>query len=387
MSRRIAWIRWLVGGSLLSLWAQKVCPVDKAFLRGPLSPMQTQAKAKDTLDTLWVPVVFHLIASDSAGWLPAYRIGDQLRALNRDFRPARIQFYLPRFGPGGGPTCGVTWTLSPLAQHDWTYQEDTLKKLLYWPTDSFLNIWVVESMTLNTIGYARALGDTVGMPGMVLVTSVVGDQRDMQAPFDRGRTAVHEMGHVFSLYHPFEGGCVGTTPQTCASEGDEICDTPPQRNPTYGCPTPIPNTCTETPQDLPDPIHNLMGYVDDSCMYEFTSLQIDRMRAFLSTFGAALISPENAQARGRQALVSEDCAAITALSPSPEPSGFRVRRFPWGIAIEGEQNCGYRLYDVWGRLCHWSSSCEVPMEGLPAGIYLLQVGPHTAPRYMRFLWP
>lgn len=387
MSLRVLLRGLLVAGSGLTGWAQKVCPVDKAFLRGSFPAPQTYAMAKDTLDTLWVPVVFHLIAADSAGWLPAYRVGDQLTALNRDFRSARIQFYLPRFGPGGGPTCGVTWTLSPLAHHDWTSQEDTLKALIYWPTDSFLNIWVVESMVLNTIGYARALGDTVGMPGIVLVASVVGNQRGVQPPFDWGRTAVHEMGHVFSLYHPFEGGCVGTTPQTCATEGDEICDTPPQRNPTYGCPTPIPNTCTETPQDLPDPIHNLMGYVDDSCMYEFTPLQIARMRAFLVTFGAILISPENGQARG-QALSSRDtCASLTALLPALLSPGLIVRRLPWGISLEGVESSEYRLYDVWGRLCRWGLGSEVPMEGLPAGIYLLQVGMYPNSRYIRFSWP
>jgi len=48
-------------GLLALLWAQeRYCPVDKVFLRW--STAQRTQQVEDTGDTLWVPVVFHVIA-------------------------------------------------------------------------------------------------------------------------------------------------------------------------------------------------------------------------------------------------------------------------------------------------------------------------------------
>ena len=375
---------WFFWGVVSLLFGQRVCPVDKAFLRVKQSAVALQPRQSHT-DTLWVPVVFHLIAQDSSGWLPDSRIASQMRALNRDFAQAKIQFYLPRYGPQGEPTCGVTRTLSPYANHDWTSEENTLKNLIQWPPDSFVNIWVVERMVLNTIGYARALRDTEGVAGVVLVASVVGDRDGAQVPYDWGRTAVHEMGHVFSLYHPFEGGCVGMTPQTCATEGDEICDTPPQARPHYGCPSPVPNTCSETPTDRPDPLDNLMGYVDDSCMEVFTPQQAARMRDFLIQAGPALISEENHVRRGRTLAPAEACAAVAAL-----PS---VSQLPLHWSVEGSvlrihspDPCTISLYDALGRQILRTEGVEVSVAHLPEGAYVGRIERQGIVQFFRFWW-
>jgi hypothetical protein len=60
-------------------------------------------------------------------------------------------------------------------------------------------------------------------------------------------TAVHEVGHWFNLFHPFEGGCHGS---------DYVSDTPPSKWTIGGCPVGI-QTCG---QGLFDPIHNYMMY-------------------------------------------------------------------------------------------------------------------------------
>ena len=298
------------------------------------------------------------------------RVLDQLYALNRDFRQAKIQFYLPAYGPSGEPTCGITWTLSHFgAAHDYRTEEDSLKSLIYWPTDSFINIWVVERTADNTIGYARALSDPVSLPGIVLVQAVTGNRAGTQWPFDWGRTATHEMGHVFSLLHPFEGGCAGLTPADCATAGDEICDTPAQRDPHYGCPSlGSKNTCIDQPTDAPDPVDNLMGYVDDSCMIRFTPIQIARMRAYLLTVGSVLISPENRSARGN-ALQQTQCEAILALPrptlPTPALSILpdRIEATPPTLLI---------LYDGMGRLIRQGFGL-LSTEGLAEGYYILQI--------------
>jgi hypothetical protein len=67
-----------------------------------------------------------------------------------------------------------------------------------------------------------------------------------------GRIAVHEAGHWFGLNHTFAGGC--------SEPGDYVADTPPSLL-TYDC-----VEGTDTCPDAPglDPIHNIMGYTDDS---------------------------------------------------------------------------------------------------------------------------
>lgn len=372
-------IRYWLGFGLVSLLAGQRCPVDRAFLRlGVLSESRKAAWELEA-DTLWVPVVFHVLAGDSGRWLPAWRLRDQLLALNRDFRQAKIQFYLPRYGPNGVETCGITWHLTPLAvMHDWYQGEDSLKHLVRWPLDSFLNIWVVDGIQGRVIGYARPLEDSLA--GIVLDQAVVGDRVGVLSPFDWGRTAVHEMGHVFSLLHPFEGGCAGLTPQTCSTGGDEICDTPGQSAPVYGCPA-SQNSCSDQPVDLPDPLDNLMGYVDDSCMRVFTPLQIARMRAYLVTVGATLVSLDNDLARGR-ALEAVSCQqAISYLDVVSKPA-FRVWQV--GDYVWSEPRGHLRLYDARG-LCLLEGPSPLCVAHLAPGFYVVQ---HRQGFWVRlYLWP
>ena len=63
----------------------------------------------------------------------------------------------------------------------------------------------------------------------------------------------------------------GASAADCATQGDEVCDTPPTSSANFGCPS-TQNTCTETPVDLNDQTFNYMDYVDDNCMCMFSHM-------------------------------------------------------------------------------------------------------------------
>ncbi|KAI9368642.1 hypothetical protein BJX61DRAFT_537100 [Aspergillus egyptiacus] len=88
--------------------------------------------------------------------------------------------------------------------------------------------------------------------------------------YNRGGTAIHEIGHWNGLLHTFEG-------ESCShdNEGDYIADTPQESVPTDGCPV-RKDSCVDSPGV--DPVHNFMDYSSDECYENFTPAQVKRMR-------------------------------------------------------------------------------------------------------------
>jgi hypothetical protein len=101
----------------------------------------------------------------------------------------------------------------------------------------------------------------------VLAKTMPGGSLDL---YNRGGTAIHEIGHWNGLLHTFQG-------ESCSSDnpGDYIADTPQQSTPTDGCPV-RKDSCPGSPGlDL---IHDFMDYSSDVCYESFTPGQIRRMR-------------------------------------------------------------------------------------------------------------
>jgi hypothetical protein len=97
------------------------------------------------------------------------------------------------------------------------------------------------------------------------------------APFNKGRTLTHEMGHYFRLDHTFIS-CDGSN---CATSGDRVCDTPQTDTETYECPAADATFSTCTGEQVMT--MNYMDYTNDACMYMFSAGQATRMTAWLNT--------------------------------------------------------------------------------------------------------
>lgn len=234
--------------------------------------------------TYKIPVVFHIVHNGGSENISKTQIESQIQILNSAYGNTSgvnldIDFFLATIDPNGECTDGITRTQSTLADHDKS-QESSLKNLVRWPTDKYLNIWVTRTLTSganNLLGYATFPGGSTSLDGVVLLHSATGTTGTASFPSEGGNTAVHEVGHWLNLYHPFQGGCTGTSAATCASQGDLCCDTPPMSQAIYGCNTQGSiNSCTETPTDLPDDLELYMGYQNDACIDHFTNDQKDR---------------------------------------------------------------------------------------------------------------
>ena len=101
-------------------------------------------------------------------------------------------------------------------------------------------------------------------------------------PYNLGRTLTHELGHFFNLWHTFQS-CTNTN---CNTQGDRVCDTPPQDVDTGGCPSvgSVPGCDGVTPVLT----MNYMDYTNDACMYMFTVGQANRMTAWYNAISSQL---------------------------------------------------------------------------------------------------
>ena len=284
-----------------------------------------------------IPVVVHVVYRTPAQNISRAQIDSQIDVLNHDFRranpdvtsvpapfaplagDARIQFELARTDPDGNPHEGVIrratdrtgFASDDHVKFDATGGSDA------WPRDEYLNIWVCQ-LSGGMLGYAQFPGGPAETDGIVVTHTGFGTTGTAAAPFDRGRTTTHEIGHWLNLRHIWgdDGdGCSGS---------DFVDDTPNQGGPNTGAPTFPIISCNNGPNG--DMFMNYMDYVDDAAMVMFTEGQIQRMHACLdgprSTIGTSIPCVQGPGTLPEEPLQQSDAGSqnVTPFDPEPKPT-------------------------------------------------------------------
>ncbi len=123
---------------------------------------------------------------------------------------------------------------------------------------------------------------------VVILSDSFGRDRGLLPDYDLGRTPPTRSGTTSTWSTPSTGGCDPAASPGCYSNGDLICDTPPEQSSNFGCPASR-NTCAAQPGN--DPIENYMDYSDDVCMDRFTLEQMRRIRCTIENYRTALFQP------------------------------------------------------------------------------------------------
>jgi hypothetical protein len=252
----------------------------------------------------YVPIVFHIVLTNPSIVSDA-QIQAQLNQLNTDFagmngdsslipaafKPlfakARIQFKLAQRTPNDEPSNGIvrtTTSRSSFGLNDASVKYTAQGGDNAWDRNRFYNVWITD-ISYPYLGYATfPNGSSPAEDGVVIdFTTLPGGT----APYNRGRTLVHETGHYFYLFHIWgdDDGC---------ESDDAIKDTPGQAAATSGCPGGVVklDACSRNSPGIL--YEDYMDYTDDACMVMFTTEQVLRMETSLSNDRSSLFTSNGA---------------------------------------------------------------------------------------------
>ena len=294
---------------------------ENALLR-KVESLKLERKSGRTMAVVSIPVIFHIVhngeAVGSGTNLSLAQVQSQIAVLNEDFRKAAGS---PGFNNSPvGADLEVEFCLSPVDENggtlsepgidrmngnraDWTQDqiENQLKPSSIWNPNLFFNVWTLKFNAVEggLLGYAQ-FPDQTGLQGIpanspastdgVVIgyqtcgSSDKGNFPVLQAPYNKGRTLTHEVGHWLGLRHIWGDG-------VCSD--DFVADTPTQRNASSGCPNSL--SCNDV---TPAMVQNYMDYSNDACKNIFTEGQKDRILAAIelsprrkSVVSANLCSP------------------------------------------------------------------------------------------------
>ncbi|MEM9413803.1 MAG: M43 family zinc metalloprotease, partial [Planctomycetota bacterium] len=193
-----------------------------------------------------IKCVVHVLYRISKENISDAQIKSQIDVLNKDFRAANadvskvpdvwkglvadsmVEFELATKTPTGGSTDGITRTKVEVESFPF---DDSMKSTSTggvdpWNTKKYLNIWVC-TLGDGLLGYAQFPGGPANTDGVVILNTAFGTKGSANAPFNKGRTTTHEVGHFLNLFHIWGDvdGCSGSdsNPDTPNAETAIYC--------------------------------------------------------------------------------------------------------------------------------------------------------------------
>jgi hypothetical protein len=289
-----------------------------------------QQGEKKTRTIITIPVVVHVVYNLAVQNISDAQINSQMLVLNKDFRKlntdfvntpgsfqplaadCQIEFVLAKRDPNGDSTTGITRTFTNTTSFT---ANNNVKNAVTggknaWPATQYLNIWVCK-LSGGLLGYGQFPGGPEATDGVVISYKAFGTSGAALPPFNKGRTATHEIGHWLNLFHIWGddgGGCAGS---------DLADDTPNQGAENTGVPVYPHISCNNAP--FGDMFMNYMDYSDDIAMTMFTINQKARMDALFTAGGSrfALLSSQG----GNYPVPPAACAVPAGFSTSGITAG------------------------------------------------------------------
>ena len=272
-----------------------------------------------------IPIVFHVVlTAGQQATVTDAMIYAQLATLNNDYAGtnsdsanvpaafqavrghAQISFCMAQRTPGGLAANGidrvVSSTLSNTSQTNDPIKSTAAGGVDAWDPTKYVNVWLCNFTNPTLLGYASfPIGSPENGVGIlsqqgvaVLAQSINGGTA---APYNRGRTLTHELGHFFWLRHiTGDASCGNDFPNTPG-----IDDTPQQSSLTGGCAGIAPvvgnlaSGCAASPNPPGKMFQNYMDYTDDACMTMFTNGQNLRTETGINLYRSSLLTSDGCQ--------------------------------------------------------------------------------------------
>lgn len=264
------------------LLAETVPGYREARLEAEALTQRYVAEAAARTQPVKLQTVVHVVHRTDAENVSDEQIQSQLDVLNRDFRARNEdRAQVPSVWTSLVADALVEFELAEVTRthtDQRSFGADDSVKALVPAQPGRLNVWVC-TLGGGLLGYAQFPGGPAETDGVVILNRAFGTTGTAEAPFDGGRTAVHEVGHWLGLRH------IWGDMNDCTGD-DFVADTPPAQQANTGTPEFPHVTCGNGPNG--DMFMNYMDYVDDAAMFMFTKGQAARMDATLAGPRSAL---------------------------------------------------------------------------------------------------